>query len=71
LQPLLATISHHPYKEIQPLYTLREFVIPKRASYFPRDGEEKEENSSVRCEIKAFTYVCCIIVTILEASIAL
>lgn len=62
---LATPVSHHQPSPLQgnsTLYTLRELAIPKRASYFPRDVEEKEENVRTRCEIKAFTYMCSVIV---------
>jgi hypothetical protein len=66
LHTTLATpVGHHQPSPLQgnsTLYTLRELVIPKRASYFPRDEDEKEENGRTSCKIKAFTYMCSVIV---------
>lgn len=71
LHTTLATpTSHHqpsPLQENPTLYTVREFAIPKRASYFPRDVDEK--NGCTRCEIKAFTYMCTVVSIVLRTFI--
>jgi len=52
LHTTLATpVSHHQPSPLQgnsTLYTLRELAIPKRASYFPRDKEEKKKRMAAR-----------------------